>query len=264
MLLRRVLTALLGISLIWGAYYFFPAHGLTVLCCLVTFITCIEFSYFIEKESWLNRTVFTFVSYFYFALFTFVSQSFITFILCFIVLAFFMLICSSKKIHMRIEPFSLWLIGLVYCGGLTGITVYSLIEFGPKFFVALLLISFSNDTFAFIGGKLLGKTKLRPRISPNKTREGSASGLIGGTLAGVLLFYYIFPQWPWYATSLCCFLVSISSQVGDLFESLVKRYSGVKDSGKIMPGHGGVLDRIDGVLFAAPVLYFGFISMHAL
>jgi len=144
----------------------------------------------------------------------------------------------------------------------------------------LLVIVWSGDIFAYYVGRAFGKRKLAPQISPNKTWEGAIASTVGATLLSVLLFRYIhsignllvifdaIPSRsllysearlyapPWWLAALFGLLVNIAAQLGDLAESALKRGAGVKDSGTLLPGHGGMLDRIDALLFAAPVLWF--------
>jgi phosphatidate cytidylyltransferase len=129
-------------------------------------------------------------------------------------------------------------------------------ENGALWVFWLLIVCFMNDTGAYYTGTYFGKRKLAPRISPKKTMEGSAGGIAASMTAGVV-FSLIFFGSPSLAllTLPCSFLIAVAGQVGDLFESALKRASSVKDSGRILPGHGGMLDRIDGLLFAIPVLY---------
>jgi phosphatidate cytidylyltransferase len=108
------------------------------------------------------------------------------------------------------------------------------------------------DTFAFLTGRVWGRTKLAPHISPKKTWEGAAGGLVFALIAAVLFTRPI--SVPWYHALAIGALVSIAATVGDLAESLLKRDAGVKDSGTIMRGHGGVLDRLDSLLFAVLVV----------
>jgi phosphatidate cytidylyltransferase len=116
----------------------------------------------------------------------------------------------------------------------------------------LFVLVWTTDSFAYWVGKSFGKTKLAPSISPNKTREGLFGGIGGAALITVTIAaVFQLPYWPLYA--LLGGFTGLVSQGGDLFESWVKRRAGVKDSGQIIPGHGGILDRIDGLLFAAPV-----------
>jgi len=119
----------------------------------------------------------------------------------------------------------------------------------------LLAIIFAGDTGAFYVGSYLGRHKMSPAISPGKTIEGSIGGLAANLITGIVGKSLFLPGLPW-GTSLVFFIaVGIAGQVGDLFESELKRSSGIKDSSGILPGHGGILDRIDALLFAAPVAY---------
>ena len=126
---------------------------------------------------------------------------------------------------------------------------------GMRWVLLLLCVVFSGDTAALYVGTLIGRHKLAPAISPGKTVEGSIGGLTAGLLIGLLAKYFMLPGIGWAATAVFCIIVGAAAQLGDLFESSLKRASNVKDSGTILPGHGGVLDRIDALLFAAPVAY---------
>ena len=105
-------------------------------------------------------------------------------------------------------------------------------------------------------GSFLGKHKLCPAVSPGKTIEGSVGGLIANLGAGAIFKYFFLPAYSWGLSLLFFISVGIAGQIGDLFESELKRSAGIKDSGGILPGHGGILDRIDALLFAAPVAWF--------
>lgn len=112
------------------------------------------------------------------------------------------------------------------------------------------------DTAAYIVGIGIGKMKLSPAISPNKTVEGAVGGFIAGIIAFTLSNYIIFGEQTIYISILIGAIVSIVAQLGDLFESFLKRFANIKDSGTLLPGHGGVLDRFDSLLFALPVYYY--------
>ncbi|MDN2452350.1 phosphatidate cytidylyltransferase [Lactobacillus sp. UCMA15818] len=120
----------------------------------------------------------------------------------------------------------------------------------------LLLIVWSTDSGAYLVGRKLGKNKLAPHISPNKTWEGS----IGGVIIAIVIaggFTLIYPQnFGLVSVLLITLILSIVGQMGDLVESALKRFYGVKDSGRILPGHGGILDRFDSLLFVLPVAHF--------
>ena len=119
----------------------------------------------------------------------------------------------------------------------------------------LLTVIFANDTGAFYLGSLFGKHKLYEAVSPNKTLEGAIGGLIGSFIVAPI-FLNIFKIHELNPTILILvLLLSVTAQIGDLAESMLKRIHCIKDSGKILPGHGGLLDRIDGLLFSIPVLY---------
>jgi phosphatidate cytidylyltransferase len=113
----------------------------------------------------------------------------------------------------------------------------------------------AGDTLAYSTGKALGRTRLAPAISPNKTVEGAVGGLLGSVACGILYAHGFLPTVPaWYAAA-AGGAIGLFGQGGDLFESLLKRAAGVKDSGTLFPGHGGIFDRADGILAAGPVLF---------
>jgi len=119
----------------------------------------------------------------------------------------------------------------------------------------LLFIVFSGDTGAYYVGSYLGRHKLCPSISPGKTIEGAVGGVISSVIIGYGFKMMVLPQLNPSATIALIIVVNLAAQAGDLFESELKRAGNIKDSGAILPGHGGLLDRIDALLFAAPVIY---------
>ena len=121
----------------------------------------------------------------------------------------------------------------------------------------LYLVAFLTDTFAYFTGYLFGKHKLIPKVSPKKTVEGSIGGIIGSTV-GCIIFGYLF-NLDMTAMVIIGSIGSIVAQFGDLFASSIKRYVGIKDYGKLIPGHGGVLDRFDSVILVAPFVYYAII-----
>lgn len=149
------------------------------------------------------------------------------------------------------------LFGIFYVGTL-GATVGLLkdLPFGTFWIFLLLAMTWLNDTAAYFIGHRFGRRRLAPLISPGKTVEGFAGGFLG-SFAGFLVFWSLMENPLTLAQGLILvFLVGLAGPLGDLSESLLKRSFGVKDSGNIIPGHGGMLDRIDALLFAAPVVYF--------
>ena len=148
---------------------------------------------------------------------------------------------------------------------------------GAFLLLYLLLLVWGGDIFAYFVGRTLGRHLMSPRISPKKTWEGALASLIASLVVGMLLYNYALPistallnahliekrdgffalqKPPLWPTLLLSAAINIAAQLGDLVESLIKRGAGVKDSGSLLPGHGGMLDRIDALLFAAPVLWY--------
>ena len=119
-----------------------------------------------------------------------------------------------------------------------------------------LIIVFANDIGALYAGLTLGRHKLCPAVSPGKTIEGSVGGMAAGFAVGAVYKLLLFPGLPWGASLGFFLCVGMAGPVGDLFESMLKRSGQIKDSGVLLPGHGGLLDRIDALLFAAPVAYY--------
>ncbi|MGY5847843.1 phosphatidate cytidylyltransferase [Salegentibacter sp. HM20] len=126
--------------------------------------------------------------------------------------------------------------------------------FIPKLVVGIFVLIWTNDTFAYIIGKNFGRKKLFERISPNKTIEGFLGGLVFSLIASYFIFAYTqfltFPVWLGLAL-----ILSVFGTLGDLIQSKFKRQAGVKDSGNLMPGHGGLFDRLDSIIFSSPFVY---------
>jgi phosphatidate cytidylyltransferase len=127
---------------------------------------------------------------------------------------------------------------------------------GPRWILLVLLLVMSSDTAAYFSGTFCGRHKLYPPVSPNKSVEGAFGGLIG-SLAAAWLAGTTFMSWvPMFQLLLLGLAAGVVAELGDLLESLLKRSFGVKDSGAIIPGHGGILDRLDSLLFAFPLTYY--------
>lgn len=134
-------------------------------------------------------------------------------------------------------------------------------SYNPKIILGLFILIWTNDTFAYLVGKSIGKHKLFERVSPKKTIEGFLGGAVFAAFAGFLISkFYIQPNPEFSGKSILIWtiialIVSVFGTIGDLIESKFKRIAGVKDSGSIMPGHGGILDRLDSVIFVAPIIF---------
>lgn len=126
---------------------------------------------------------------------------------------------------------------------------------GMKWLLLFLFLNWTGDVAAYFGGRKYGKQKLYPLISPNKTVEGAIAGLVGSLVIGLVFKFVAFRDLSFVGALFTSVLVGVFSQIGDLCESFFKRAYGMKDSGRILPGHGGMLDRFDGVLFTLPIMY---------
>ena len=120
--------------------------------------------------------------------------------------------------------------------------------------LGMMILTWTSDTFAYLTGRFIGKTKLFERISPKKTWEGVAGGVVFSLVASYIIFL-VDDNREWYFWIVLGLIVPLFGVLGDLFESLIKRTAGVKDSGDLIPGHGGILDRIDAMLFTIPATF---------
>lgn len=127
---------------------------------------------------------------------------------------------------------------------------------GIAMLILMLLLVVATDSAAYVVGSSVGRIKLAPRVSPNKTVEGSVGGLVGAVAVGILLRGVLAPEWRMGQAALVSVVVSVLAQLGDLAGSALKRASGVKDSGWVFPGHGGLIDRTCSLVFAAVFTYY--------
>ncbi len=158
------------------------------------------------------------------------------------------------------EAFMRWgwtVAGILYVGWLLSYLVaLRSTGSGREWVLLALLVTFASDSSAFFIGTKWGKRRLAPNVSPKKTWEGAIAGVLGAIIASlILLFFLRLPINIWQAV-LAGFLISVIGQLGDLVKSLFKRNMGVKDSSHLLPGHGGILDRMDSVIFAGVVVYY--------
>lgn len=128
------------------------------------------------------------------------------------------------------------------------------LDYKPMVILGVFILIWTNDSFAYLVGKNFGRTKLLERISPKKTVEGFLGGIVGTLIAGFLIYKFtdIYELWIWLFIAI---IASVFGTIGDLVQSKFKRQAGVKDSGLIMPGHGGIYDRLDSVIYTSPFIY---------
>jgi phosphatidate cytidylyltransferase len=170
---------------------------------------------------------------------------------------FILYLISTREGTFDLNPLGRYVLGYVYLPVMLSHLI--LLRGGAKgviwiFFV--IVLAFSGDIAAFYVGRTFGKRKLMPHVSPGKTVEGLL-GLAAGSVVGCLIYgYFLLPEVPTVHIVVLGLAAGVIGQLGDLFESLIKRASGAKDSGEILPGHGGVLDRLDCLLFIVPFVYY--------
>jgi phosphatidate cytidylyltransferase len=163
--------------------------------------------------------------------------------------------------EVAVKNVALELMGFIYINFLFGF-LYSIVSwpnFGRRYLILLFLMVFVGDTAAYFGGTKFGKRKLATQISPKKTIEGAFSAVLASVLVTLIWVKWICPepiaQEIFWKLVILSVLISVLAQAGDLFESVLKRSQLQKDSGTFLPGHGGILDRVDGLAFTSPVFY---------
>jgi phosphatidate cytidylyltransferase len=163
----------------------------------------------------------------------------------------------------RLAAVALTLLGALYLGALGGCMAALLlippVRSGPGRVAFLMAVIMISDTAALFVGRAWGRHKLAPNVSPGKTVEGAVGAVVGGIPSALLVRAFAFPEMPIAHAVALGAVIAVVGIVGDLGESLMKRWAGVKDSGTLFPGHGGMLDRLDSLLFGAPVLYYYFL-----
>ena len=166
----------------------------------------------------------------------------------------YILRCKNNIVDIAITFFSIFYVAISI--DFIVLTINSF-EKGTIYVWTIFIVAFLTDTFAYFTGYLFGKHKLIPKVSPKKTIEGSIGGVVGSTV-GCIVFGYLF-NLDMTAMIIIGSIGSVIAQFGDLFASSIKRYVGIKDYGKLIPGHGGVLDRFDSVISVAPFVYYAII-----
>jgi phosphatidate cytidylyltransferase len=261
-LLKRVISALLAAAVLFGTGYFGGRMGLYIISTAMIVLGIREYTRMAflhwkmpASVSWLYWFVCisfyaSMVDYFDYGLLSFALSNVAFFIGC-------LWLTRDRATNDHLLPaLAVGTFGLLYCVLFPNFAIQIIkLDDGLQWFLFLMLIVLAGDTFAYFGGRFFGKHKLMPAISPNKTVEGGVVGLIGSSLVGVAHNSLVFPHVPVMSTIAFCILCGFAAQSGDLLMSLVKRVADVKDSGGIMPGHGGVLDRLDGVFIACPLVY---------
>lgn len=170
---------------------------------------------------------------------------------------FFYALLTKRPLKELFPAFGITLLGVLYVSWLLShLVLLRGLSNGKEFVLYLLLVVWSGDTGAYYTGRAFGKHKLAPAVSPKKTIEGGLGGIFFSLLGSCLAKLTFLPLLSYIDCITLAIVLAVIAQCGDLCESMLKRAVKIKDSGTILPGHGGILDRLDGVMFAAPVLYY--------
>jgi phosphatidate cytidylyltransferase len=259
MLKKRVITALWGIPLLVVAIWFDePISWFTVFTAVWGLLAAFEFYRVTAVSSILPLTFFGMIWTVLFITRPHVTSDLYYLLLWITVIVLPIVILLLLPNRRSIFANWAWVVGgVLYVGLLLSYLVDLRLEAGRSWVFLVIFATFGSDTAAYFIGKAFGRHRMTPRISPQKTWEGAAAGLVGA-VAVSLLFTISWPlQLPinYGEAVLLGVLISVFGQLGDLVESMFKRYTGVKESGSLMPGHGGILDRMDSIIFAGVVVY---------
>lgn len=168
-----------------------------------------------------------------------------------------MYLVAVVKLYPRLTPLdaAITFTGTLYVGLILYFYLISTLGDGWIWLVFMLTCTWASDTMAYLVGRKWGKHRIAPALSPGKTVEGAVGGVLGSILAAALVLFFN-PQLPVAFVLVLGTLVGVAAQIGDLMESAIKRQAGIKDAGGLIPGHGGILDRFDSMLFTAPLVYY--------
>lgn len=266
MLKQRVITALCVLPILILAVWFDqPLPWFTIFVAVWALLALFEFYRLISVDRVPVLTYFGLLWTLLFILRPHFDYDFIFPLLLtsFLVLSLIWLVLRRQ----REGAFSGWvwtLGGILYIGWLLSYLVALRVEAGRNWVFFALFTTFASDTMAYFVGRAWGRRQLAPRISPYKTWEGTIGGMVGAVIVSLLFVLSTPFSLPFSSGQaiLLGLLVSIFGQFGDLAKSLLKRSAGVKDSGNLLPGHGGVLDRTDSVVFAGVVVYYAFLFLR--
>lgn len=260
---KRVKTGVLGggallLLLVFGGWF-----GIFVLTTVISLVMIHEYSLIVFRLADHQEKRYALLCAGWFSCFFMVVAPRVEFeilLFCFIGLFIYFLLTAKRylgdELKAHFVELTLSVFGLVYLSYLPSfLPKLHQSANGVEWTIVFLLMVFGGDSAAYFGGLKYGKTKLYPEISPKKTIEGAAAGIGAGYVVILLAKLTFFRTMPWSVILLAPLLVGTLAQVGDFCESFLKRAYQVKDSGNLLPGHGGFMDRFDGVVFGLPVMY---------
>ena len=264
--IKRILVSIIGIPVVLGSIYLGGVYFFIVVT-IISLLSQLEFYNIAQhKNVKINKILGLLAGFVVLYLYYISREEYFLPAVLFIAILFLIIEIFSGNESPLLNT-SLSLSGIIYPTALVG-TIYPLRQMdyltdvpGLNLVVALLAGVWVCDTAAYYIGKAIGKHKLIERVSPNKTWEGSAAGFLASLAFIFALKYngFLGNSFTTVDMIMLSLFIGVGGQLGDLFESLIKRDAGVKDSGILLPGHGGFLDRFDALIFAAPLTYLYFI-----
>jgi len=255
--MKRVVTALIVIPPLIAIIWFAPLYALALLLMVVALASLHEFYRMITPPIQKGLMIINYVlTVFLFSSLIFREHFYVGILpLFFMIPLGYILLSPSRAYSLKHEGTGLALVGTYYvCLPLMLLLLTARLPQGKLWIFYLLSVVFAGDTASFYVGRGLGKHALT-RVSPGKTWEGTVGGILANAVIAGLYGAFFFPSLSLASVMVLGMIIGIFGQIGDLVESLFKRSSELKDSGTLLPGHGGLLDRIDSLLFAIPVLY---------
>ena len=256
---KRWLTGLILAAVIFVVIVFCSPVALTVVITLFAVGGVWEYNNIVLGSGFLKEkiegTIFAIAIPF---VMLFGNSQFMIAILAFCMLvAFILFLGAVKESSFDVMTVAKVIFGLMYVPFLIShFILLRNLDKGVLWVLFVLVLAFSGDILALYIGKYFGKHKLIPLVSPGKTVEGTIGLVLGSTIACLIYSYFSFPDMPLVKIGILAFAGSIIGQLGDLSESALKRNYGLKDSSSLLPGHGGLLDRMDCLLFIAPFVYY--------
>ncbi len=255
--MTRVLTALLLIPIFCYLILWAPLPAFLAAVALVTILCFREFADLVARHKIEKPGVFGYAAG---LLLLFLPGKDFAFVVLVAILAM-ALALRSRELENALPAAATLLLGVVYIFGplRCGIDLHTI---SPYWLFFALSMNWAGDIAALYVGRLIGRHKMAPRVSPAKSWEGAAASVAASVIYGALYFPRLLPSVPLLEALALTAIANIAGQFGDLCESAMKRGAGVKDSGTLLPGHGGWLDRLDSSLFALPVVYFVVSNFH--
>lgn len=263
---REITSIALAPLLVWIVGWA-PDWLFTVMIFLITTLALWEFLVLGERKGYpLQKTLSLFLLWFLLSAFVLESVSVEMGVFAALLIVPAAYVFSRSDLGEALPASAVTVLSILYIGMLGGALLRLRLDFDPhgaKLVFFLLLVVWMGDAGAYYVGKSFGRRKLSPRVSPKKTIEGGLGGIATSLVAATIIHFTFFPQFALLHALICALLLSISGVVGDLAESMWKRSADVKDSGTLIPGHGGFLDRFDSIFFSAPILYsYWFLYAH--